>query len=249
MNNIGIEEAYNLCRSLKDTNNVYGISNVDSHLTKNSEWGAVAYLSYSKYGRNGTDVAHNNISLNNSTNSLYAVTGYAKSAESDAVVTTTLPEVTNGTKEGAWKTTQGQTASSTGNVYGVYDLNGGSWEWTAGYFDKEEEQVEQEENTEEENNLTGESSKYKTKYEEITTSSLANINTTKGEAIWELNTNSIAETNTWNDSKFSFVNDSKQFSIRGGDWHENSNSGIFAFDSSDGTGTNTVSFRAVLIVE
>src|SRR5699024_5953484 len=33
-----------------------------SHMLKNSEWGAVAYLTHSKYGRNRTEIAINNSS-------------------------------------------------------------------------------------------------------------------------------------------------------------------------------------------
>ena len=33
--------------------------NLNSHMLKNSEWGAVAYLTYSQYGRNGTEVTIN----------------------------------------------------------------------------------------------------------------------------------------------------------------------------------------------
>ena len=35
-------------------------TNLNSHMLKNSEWGAVAYLTESKYGRNGTEVEMNN---------------------------------------------------------------------------------------------------------------------------------------------------------------------------------------------
>ncbi len=35
---------------------------LNSHMLKNSEWGAVAYLTHSKYGRNGHEVGHNNSS-------------------------------------------------------------------------------------------------------------------------------------------------------------------------------------------
>ncbi len=33
--------------------------NLNSHEMKNSEWGAVAYLTYSPYGRNGNELAVN----------------------------------------------------------------------------------------------------------------------------------------------------------------------------------------------
>ena len=44
------ESQYRSMKMAKDTSS-YGWSNVNSHLIRNSEWGAVAYLSYSKYGQ------------------------------------------------------------------------------------------------------------------------------------------------------------------------------------------------------
>lgn len=45
MNNLGISDAYDLSLKLTATGNPYGLtSSVDSHLTKNSEWGAVRIL-------------------------------------------------------------------------------------------------------------------------------------------------------------------------------------------------------------
>ena len=49
--NIGI--MYKIGREMSNSGNPYGItSNSNSHMIKNSEWGAVAYLSQSKYGKN-----------------------------------------------------------------------------------------------------------------------------------------------------------------------------------------------------
>ena len=51
-----INEAYNLCIGLNDEGNKFGLSSndeeVDPHLLKNTEWAAMIYLTYSKYGRN-----------------------------------------------------------------------------------------------------------------------------------------------------------------------------------------------------
>ncbi|MDD3304449.1 MAG: hypothetical protein PHP54_06010 [Clostridia bacterium] len=44
-----------------DHSDIYGFKkNTNTHLMKNDEWGAVAYLSHSAYGRNGTKMAINN---------------------------------------------------------------------------------------------------------------------------------------------------------------------------------------------
>ena len=78
-----------------------------SHMLKNSEWGAVAYLTESTYGRNGTEIAQNK-------NSSY-ITGSGETS-------------TDYTSE------DGKKASSTGNEYGIYDLSGGAYEYVAGYY-------------------------------------------------------------------------------------------------------------------
>lgn len=80
MNYIGISDAYNLAKNLTAKNNPYGLNNVNSHLTKNSEWGAVVYLAHSKYGRNGEEIRINNVSVNGE-NTIFAVTGYGASTE------------------------------------------------------------------------------------------------------------------------------------------------------------------------
>ena len=93
----------------------------DSHMMKNTEWGAVAYLSHSKYGIN-TEVRINN-------NSNY-ITGYAATDSADESkypgdsgtdASVTLPYNTN----------TGYKASTTGNITGIYDMSGGSWEYMA----------------------------------------------------------------------------------------------------------------------
>ena len=74
-----------------------------SHLMKNSEWGAVAYLTHSRYGRNGIEITIND-------NSSY---------------------YTGGGTGDAYKTNVNQ--SSTGNITGIYDLSGGSYEYVAAF--------------------------------------------------------------------------------------------------------------------
>ena len=88
-------------------NSFYYDRNRDSHLMKSSEWGAIAYLSYSKYGTNGRSIQCN-------TNSNYLTGG-----------STTITSV--------YLSNKGQ--SSNGNETGVYDLVGGAWEYIAAYID------------------------------------------------------------------------------------------------------------------
>ena len=81
-----------------------GASQVDAHMMKNIEWGAVAYLKQSKYGLGTTDIGINN-------NSNYK-TGCGSTAGSASSTTCN-----------AYNTTSGMLASTTGNVTGVYDMS------------------------------------------------------------------------------------------------------------------------------
>ncbi len=98
--------------------------NLDSHMMKNTEWGAVAYLSHSRYGTN-TEVR-----INNNSNFL---TGYSAVDETDQndYPGTYGPD---STKTLPYNTETGYKASTTGNITGVYDMSGGAWEYVAGYM-------------------------------------------------------------------------------------------------------------------
>ena len=106
----------------------FGINYASSHLIKNSEWGAVAYLSYSEYG----SVAKINASGTLIQSPWYTYdmyTGQGPKSETDEG----RYEKTDDTRN--YNTTNGQMASTTGNTTGVYDMNGGAWERVAGYLD------------------------------------------------------------------------------------------------------------------
>ncbi len=90
--------AYTVSRNYSTENN--------SHLMKNSEWGAVAYLSYSNYGVGSSTKVERN------TSSSYYTGG-------------------SNTESAIYTTNGGQ--STTGNAYGVYDMNGGASEIVASY--------------------------------------------------------------------------------------------------------------------
>ena len=159
MNYININDAYKISRALTDSGNIYGLSSAstNSHLMKNSEWGACAYLSQSKYGQNGTEMTTNNINLNSGGDkrteeiagqigvvSVYAVTGCSSNTTDTANNVVTIENLnastgdtgvsgTNGTAY-KWNQKTGQNASTTGTIYGIYDMSGGTWERTAGFI-------------------------------------------------------------------------------------------------------------------
>ena len=98
--------------AIQNMKTTYGLSG-DSHMIKNMEWGAVAYLKQSKYGLGETDIGTNN-------NSSY-ITGCGATAGSSSSSTCD-----------AYNTTNGMLASTTGNIYGVYDMSGGAFEYVMG---------------------------------------------------------------------------------------------------------------------
>ncbi len=95
--------------------------NLDSHMMKNTEWGAMAYLTNSKYGRGNSEVWINNSST--------YTTGCAGSSVSAGEY--------NGCQN-AWNTSTGYHASTTDNISGIYDTSGGSWEYVMGNYNNTE---------------------------------------------------------------------------------------------------------------
>ena len=248
-NYIGISDAYDLCQDMTATNAPYKLNEntVDSHLTKNSEWGAVAYLTHSKYGRNGQEITINNVSVNGE-QTAYAITGYGGASVSAEEVTTNLTAIENNEVEGSWTTSQGQKASSTGNIYGIYDLSGGLWEWTAGYIAPESGNYQDYGGS-----LKGESNQYKSKYAGISATDTDNYNEIgnigrKGEAIWETSTEGT-EITSWNENFSNFVYSSQPFIARGADWIDSSSAGIFAFSRVNGYNVYFMGFRPILIIK
>ena len=96
---------------------------LDSHMMKNTEWGAVAYLSHSKFGL-GYEVNINN-------NSSYK-TGYSALPSTNQQ---TYPGTygDGATYNSSYNTQIGYLASTTGNITGIYDMSGGSYEYMASY--------------------------------------------------------------------------------------------------------------------
>ena len=85
-------------------------SSADTHLIKNNEWGAVAYLAASQYGK----IPQKNEFVDNATIKYHMYTG-------------------GGKENNEYKDKCNQ--STTGNITGIYDLNGGAYERVAAYWD------------------------------------------------------------------------------------------------------------------
>ena len=228
-------DIYTLAQEIAKAKEFYGLNSkqTDSHQMKNSEWGAVAYLTQSKYGRDEKEVTINSKNMNNSSKNIYAVTGYANSTAND------------------------NSASTTNNKTGIFDLSGCVWEYTAGYVSNGNTNINSygksyasvETNPEGYKTL---STKYATVYPYDSGNLGEQYNKLKsetygfGDAILETSTRS-GGSNSWNRDYSYFPYSSSPLFIRGGNYGHSSNAGAFAFNDIDGSASHTRGFRSVLV--
>ena len=234
---------------------------VNSHLIKNSEWGAATYLTHSKYGRNGNEVSVNNFCSDST--SYARMTGFSTGGKQDGI-TNEL-----GGKENLYNGKNGLDSSTTGNLYGIYDMNGGNWEYTSTMITQYGISSGDMLYKELQYSLTGniiskvpensDSNKLITVYP-ITLQESKNIkileqyknwNIMYGDAIYETSANVPDIYGAWNGDSADSVDQDGQlrtFLARGGGW-ANRSSGIFAFIASDGFAHNDIGYRLVLITE
>ena len=195
-------------RSMEQANNSFGFvsTEVDTHMSKNNEWGAVAYLTQSIYGRCTSSTSCTEIGINN--NASY-ITGYGAPARSDY-----------STSKGAYDTTLGKDASTTKNIYGIYDMSGGSFEYVMGVY----------------NNIirySGFSSLPDSKYYNNYTST-------------NYTGHALTETKNWYSDIASFVESSPSWFMRGGRYSDSADAGVFSFSGSGGSSADVVSSRLVI---
>ena len=270
MNYINHNDAFNISRALTENGNIYGLSRstTDSHLMKNSEWGAVAYLAQSKYGLNGTNIYINNANLRNSQTSAYAITGCAGETEDAAELgvkidnSTKKPVSTDNTKKiYTWTQANGTKASTTGTIYGIYDMSGGAWEKTASLVNNGNGNLSTYGQSLMNSLVNGKSSQYVTVYPHNASvdKNGANINTAS-QSNWEANKkiygDGIRETSTAGTGKNSWYTDYSYFpavyipfSERGGNLWDGEGAGLFCFNRSDGNSDCNDGFRSVLVAQ
>ena len=112
-------------RSMEQTENSFGFVNteVDTHMSKNNEWGAVAYLTQSIYGRCTNSTTCTEVGINNNTS---YITGIGDKPSSTA----------SSVKTNTYNTISGINASTTETIYGIYDMSGGATEYVMGIYNK-----------------------------------------------------------------------------------------------------------------
>ena len=199
--------------SQKFSSDTYGISSTsDSHMMKNSEWGAAAYLSHSKYGINSE------IRLNNNSNFITgcgANTANASSSTNCEIVYGSVSEYPQ---------------STTGNILGIFDMSGGSWERVMGNY----------------NDTIGSSgfsampdSKY---YDKYTTTDM--LTACSGGICYG---QSLSETNNWYSDTNVFVSSNSSWLLRGGRYIIDVGAGAFGYGDTSGGAVSYYGFRMVMV--
>ena len=125
LRNNNVSNLFFASRSMEQTGNSFGFVNieVDTHMSKNNEWGAVAYLTQSIYGRCTSNTTCTEVGINNNTS---YITGIGDKPSSTA----------SSVKTNTYNTISEKNASTTGNIYGIYDMSGGAWEYVMGVYSK-----------------------------------------------------------------------------------------------------------------
>lgn len=246
------QDVYNQFYTAKkfgEEGNIYGIKG-DSHLIKNSEWALVAYLSqsiYGKYGNSNYTNANKEIYINNYTTAEKNGTNYytgrsagSPGGSSTAAYSTSSYYYDDITDRGSGKGQAGGGASTTGNVYGIYDMVGGTHERVMANYNN--------------NHASGgfptgwfdiiENKKY---YDKYTTEYIFST--------IDKNTNSPGhangETRRWYEDATANPSESEPWFYRGdrAGRANLSNTGIFYNSPCGGYATQYSSFRTVLIIE
>ena len=237
---------FNGIQKMRESGNKYGFATTDeTHMMKNMEWGAVTYLSHSKYGIN------KEIAIN-SANTFTTGCG-PQSAGS----------TTSGATCNSYTTTLGQSASTTGNVYGVYDMSGGAFEYMMGnmVWNNGQQMSGYQTGNNYNSAFTGilydggkgtsftgtyafPSKRYYDKYS-YGTSETEYTRGKLGDATKEMA--STGTSGNWYSDRAYFVNSNDPWVLRGGNYGNGAVAGAFDFDDNVGFAYTYSSARAVLL--
>ena len=240
---ISVYTTFEVSLNLKHETEIYGwlLNELDSHNFTNHEWGATAYLSTSQYG------AKEKVWVN----SYHEYkTGCAGSHE-DAFNETICHE---------YHTENGQKASTTHNIYGVYDMSGSAYERTISNFNNQPGGSE----FLNIDKIAGIENKYINRYYNSPEQILNNYgmvydSTVYGDAIYETSFDVAVSpglqegwvgslTNSWNNNHTQLLRVNGPWFARGGDTYYASGeeAGLFHFHSSGGAPASYHTFRPVL---
>ena len=237
-------------RKFRTSTYTYGVtSNIDAHMMKNSEWGAVAYLSHSKYG------ANREIYINNSSG--YYTGRSGGNVGGSTAINTVYTDQTSTTQYNIYgfytwdgfllnynTNTKSSTrdltkvGSTTGNMTGVYDMSGGAWEYVMGYYSGASDTF----GATSSSNYAGFTSALDSKYwDEYTTTNV--LTACNGEICYG---HGLSEVYNWYGDFAYFVYANGPWSARGGLFNNGAIAGAFNSNGSNGNASYNSGFRSVL---
>ena len=237
---ISVSELYNVGLKVSAEGNRYGFNtNMNSHAMKNDEWAAVAYLSQSAYGKlgnvnyTGADKEIYQNKTYNPSGRVSAITGCSSGSPSANGSLGCTYTYDDNTRDESGVSGKGVGASTTGTIYGIYDMSGGSWERVMGNY----------------NNMVANSgfsdpltidSKYYNKYTSTNLLTSCNGN--------ECLSHGLSETLGWYGDYQDVYTEGLPWIARDGVGNEGNVVGIFAFGTGGGHGdaNGKGSFRLVL---
>ena len=219
-----------------------------SIMMKNDEWGAMAYLSHSKYGTN------KQIRINNKS-------GYKTGcgANEDNAEASSTCEIAYGSNVSSYP------QSTTGNIYGIFDTSGGAWEYVMGVkADQTGKPYSGRHNVYNsgfngtlgcptcDNTVSGvdssiteltsgtdfPDSKNYNLYNGTNYNNACNSSKCYGDA--------TRETQSWYSDYYSFVSASYPWVIRGGVYADRAGAGVFSVSVNYGSASSNFSFRSVV---
>lgn len=227
-----VSTQYNLALAFNDD---LASSNIDTHMAKNSEWGVTAYLSQSLYGKFGNSNYtgdNKEIYVNNSLGLYTGRSGGSPNPEKSTYGTYSYDQgFIDGTEE------SGIGASTTGNIYGIYDMSGGAYEYVMGYLTTASSTFG---STSSGYNAAGFSSTPDSKYYDGYTSSVSSSS--------PYNSHALGETTGWYNDDSVSITGTYPWYMRGGVADGGASSGIFAYGITSGYMGAYASFRMSLII-
>ena len=236
LRNVASTEFYSAIKDMPKESNVYGLSTdtnvVDSHMMKNMEWGVVAYLTHSDYGRcNGSSCTE--IGINNNSNYTTGC-GAAPGSSSSSICN-------------AYNTDAGMQASTTGNIYGIYDMSGGAFEYVMGNMSSSSGSYAYYASSGGSNfSYSTSTAKYIDTYANGSTynDQTAYNRARLGDATGEVAVGGIVG---WYNDSANFVYSSYSWFQRGGYYSNGTNAGVFFFHNNNGNRGTYISARGVVL--
>jgi len=233
-----ISTQFTLATNFKE---IFENSSLDSHMLKNSEWSAVAYLSQSQYGKYGNpnySGENKEIYVNNSS-SLY--TGMSSGSPNYVGDWEMSYEYHYGFNNDKFISEQnGVGASTTGNITGIYDMNGGTYEYVMGYLTSASSTFGSTSGYNAAGFTSAPDSKYYDSYTSTNTSTACNGSYCYGHGF---------DTSGWNNDDTTFVTTDSPWLMRGGVLDSGASGGIFAYSITTGYSGAYATFRIAIVEE